>query len=46
MLLICVDAEPVVAVADLEVELGLEALDRLDSTVGERLRLSVMSFSM
>jgi hypothetical protein len=37
MLLVCINAEPVVAVADLKVDLGLEALDRLDSTVGERL---------
>jgi hypothetical protein len=27
MLFVCVDAEPVMAVADLEVDLGLEALD-------------------
>lgn len=33
MLLVCIDAEPVVAVADREVDLGLEALDRLDSIV-------------
>lgn len=37
MLLVCIDEEPVVAVADREVDLGLEALDRLDSTVRERL---------
>lgn len=37
VLLISVDAKPVVAVGELEVGLGLEALDRFDNAVGERL---------